>query len=316
MSEVLSTQRRWSGWGRRRACRASGLILEVVDAPGRVVAVSALQPVPDITTIAGDDRLRCFGVAEVWQRCGRKVHEMQIDAAALTASIGELYGLDLERGLTPTLQQVVMAAKSLFHVDGAGLMLADPDGALRWASASEQQSQLVEEDQERLARGPCMAAFVQRATMSVRNANSEPDIEPDIEGSRSVLVGAGIQAALSVPVELQGGPIGTLDLYSATPRDWDDSEVSALQAYAGIVANLLGSAAEAQVKGRLADQLQAALAHRALIEQAKGVLMEREHLDPAAAFERLRALARPSSRKVADVAREVLADVPPVSARP
>ena len=242
----------------------------------------------------------------------RKVRLTQIDPAALTASIGELYGLDLERGLTPTLQQVVMAAKTLFHVDGAGLMLSDPDGALRWASAFEQQSQLVEEDQERPAQGPCMAAFVQRATMSVRNANTEPDIE----GSRSVLLGAGLQAALSVPVELQGGPIGTLDIYSATPRDWDDSQVSALQAYAGIVANLLGSAAAAHAKGQLADQLQAALAHRALIEQAKGVLMEREHLDPAAAFERLRAMARSSSRKVADVARDVLADVPPVSAPP
>ena len=157
-----------------------------------------------------------------------------------------------------------------------------------------------------------MAAFVQRATMSVRNANTEPDIE----GSRSVLLGAGIQAAVRVPVELQGGPIGTLDIYWGTPRDWDDSELGTLQAYAGIVANLLGSAAAAQVKGRLVDQLRTALAHRALIEQTKGVLMEREHLDPAAAFERLRAVARSSSRKVADVARDVLADVPPVSARP
>jgi hypothetical protein len=32
-------------------------------------------------------------------------------------------------------------------------MLADADGALRRASVSEQQSQLVEEDQERLAHG-------------------------------------------------------------------------------------------------------------------------------------------------------------------
>jgi ANTAR domain len=38
--------------------------------------------------------------------------------------------------------------------------------------------------------------------------------------------------------------------------------------------------------------------------------MEREHLDPTAAFERLPAVARSSSRKVADVARDVLADVP------
>jgi GAF domain-containing protein len=228
---------------------------------------------------------------------------MQIDPATLTSSIGDLYGLDLERGLAPTLQQVVLAAKTLFRVDGAGLMLADADGTLRWASASEQQAQLVEEGQERLAQGPCASAFAQRTATSVRNAKTEPDSE----GSRSLLLSAGIHAAVSVPVEVKGGPIGTLDIYSRTPREWDDSEVGALQAYAGIVSNLLGSAAAAQVKGRLADQLQTALEHRTLIEQAKGILMEREHLDAAAAFERLRAVARSSSRKVADVARDVLA---------
>ena len=38
--------------------------------------------------------------------------------------------------------------------------------------------------------------------------------------------------------------------------------------------------------------------------------MERERLDAATAYERLRKAARSSSRKVADVARELLAGVP------
>jgi hypothetical protein len=45
-----------------------------------------------------------------------------------------------------------------------------------------------------------------------------------------------IRSGLSVPVELGGGPIGTLDLYAASPRGWDDTEIIASQAYAGIVA--------------------------------------------------------------------------------
>lgn len=237
---------------------------------------------------------------------------MQIDPAALAASIGELHDLDLERGLTATLQQVVMAARTLFGADGVGLMLADTNGELRWASATDQRSQLVGEEQERLGKGPCQAAFAQRMAITVRNAGTEPD--PD--GSRSALRNSGLQAALSVPVELHGGPIGSLDLYSAQPRDWDDSEVSALQAYAGIGANLLGSAAAAHLRGRLADQLQAALDHGAVIEQAKGALMEREHLDAATAYERLRTAARSSNRKVADVARELLAGAPFPPAQP
>jgi AmiR/NasT family two-component response regulator len=66
----------------------------------------------------------------------------------------------------------------------------------------------------------------------------------------------------------------------------------------------------AEARGRLADQLQVALDHRILIEQAKGVLMGRDHIDSATAFERLRAQARSSGRKVAEIARELLATVP------
>ena len=93
--------------------------------------------------------------------------------------------------------------------------------------------------------------------------------------------------------------------------------MAAAQAYAGVVASLLAAAVTAQVKGRLANQLQAALEHRWLIEQAKGMLMGRERLDAQAAFERLRRAARSSSRRLADVAREVTAGKPlPLANRP
>jgi hypothetical protein len=50
-----------------------------------------------------------------------------------------------------------------------------------------------------------------------------------------------------VPVELGGGSIGTLDIYATTPREWDATEISALQAYAGVVASLLGAAVRAEL---------------------------------------------------------------------
>jgi GAF domain-containing protein len=149
-------------------------------------------------------------------------------------------------------------------------------------------------------------AFSQRLSAAIRDIHTEPDWQEFAQ----VLVGEGICAALSVPVELDGGVIGTLDIYAAQPRDWDPSEVAALQAYGGLVASLLSAAVTAEVKGRLADQLQAALEHRWLIEQAKGVLMGREHVDAQAAFERLRGAARSSTRRLADVARDVTGGQP------
>jgi GAF domain-containing protein len=231
---------------------------------------------------------------------------MPIDPTDLARSIGALPTLELEHGLARTLQQVVDGAKQLFDADGAGLMLVDQEGALRWASATDQSAQTVEDGQERLAQGPCAVAFSQRAPAAIRDVNTDPDWQEFTK----VLLGEGIFAALSVPVELDGGVVGTLDIYAGDPRDWDPSEVAALQAYAGLVASLLSAAVTAQVKGRLADQLQAALAHRWLIEQAKGVLMGRERLDAQAAFERLRGAARSSTRRLADVARDVTGGAP------
>jgi GAF domain-containing protein len=231
---------------------------------------------------------------------------MPIDPTELTKSIGAIGSLDPERGLAPTLQQVVLAAKQLFAVDAAGLMLIDREGQLRWASASDQTAQTLEDGQERLAQGPCMAAFSQRAPAAIRDISHEPQWG----ALGRVLAGEGICAALSAPVEVDGSAIGTLDIYSSVPWEWDDSEIAALQTYAGLAASLLTAAVTAQVKGRLADQLQAALEHRWLIEQAKGMVMGREGLVAQAAFERLRGAARSSNRRLADVAREVTAGKP------
>ncbi len=61
-------------------------------------------------------------------------------------------------------------------------------------------------------------------------------------------------------------------------------------------------------KSQLAAQLQSGLESRVLIEQAKGVVMERHGLDDQAAFTRLRRQARSASRRLAEVAREIIGD--------
>jgi hypothetical protein len=57
------------------------------------------------------------------------------------------------------------------------------------------------------------------------------------------------------------------------------------------------------------SQLEHALSARITVEQAIGILAERQHLPPRAAFERLRKAARSRGRKVHDLARLVIASV-------
>jgi len=61
--------------------------------------------------------------------------------------------------------------------------------------------------------------------------------------------------------------------------------------------------AESEALTERVDQLETALERRALIERAKGILMERHGIDDRGAFEMLRGHARRNNRKVVDVAR-------------
>ena len=189
---------------------------------------------------------------------------MPIDPALLANSIAALSDLDPERDLAATLDQAVVAAKQLFMVDAAGIMLADADGRLRWASASDPLAQTLEDHQETFAAGPCLQAFASGQSAVMHDAT----LEPRWGEITLAFVELQVRSGLSVPVQLGGGPIGTLDVYAAAPGGWDATEVSALQTYAGLVATLLGTAATAQAKGRLATQLQVALDARVLVERA------------------------------------------------
>jgi putative methionine-R-sulfoxide reductase with GAF domain len=218
---------------------------------------------------------------------------MPIDPSMLANSIATLTDLDPERDLAATLEQTVVAAKQLFEVDAAGIMLGDADGRLRWASASDPMAQALEDNQESFAAGPCLQAFARGQPAVIYDAT----LEPHWGEITLALVELQIRSALSVPVQLGGGPIGTLDVYAIAPGGWDATEVSALQTYAGLVATLLWTAAKAERSGRVTEQLRVALEARNMLEQAKVALMELERLDNQQAFIDLRRAARSSRPK-------------------
>jgi AmiR/NasT family two-component response regulator len=63
--------------------------------------------------------------------------------------------------------------------------------------------------------------------------------------------------------------------------------------------------AEMQKLSQEVDRLESAIERRAIIERAKGILMERHGIDERAAFEMMRSRARASNGRVVDLARHV-----------
>jgi transcriptional regulator with GAF, ATPase, and Fis domain len=226
-----------------------------------------------------------------------------INPDALASSIAGLSGLTGAAGpVEHALEHVVAETDRIFAVDGAGLLLLAEGDVLRYVAASDERGTIVEKLQEQIGEGPCLDAFEE----------GDPTLAADLAADArwptlGPLAGEhGIHAVLGVPVRLDDSPVGTLNVYSSRYHEWDDGEIEAIQAFARIVASVLRGAIDAHVQGKLTTQLQYALDRRIVIEQAKGILMEREGLPAEAAFERIRRHARSSRERVADVARRVV----------
>jgi GAF domain-containing protein len=107
-------------------------------------------------------------------------------------------------------------------------MLVDIDGRLRWASASDERAQTLEDNQEVFAAGPCAEAYTTGKPAVMHDAT----LERRWGEITLTMVEVQIRSGLSVPVDLGGGPIGTLDVYAADPRGWDDTEYPGLRVMA------------------------------------------------------------------------------------
>ena len=118
---------------------------------------------------------------------------------------------------------------------------------------------------------------------------------------------AGFHSVHALPMRLRGTVIGGLNLFHVEPGEMRQADVESAQALADVatIAILQHRAAlEAQV---LNEQLNHALNSRIVIEQAKGMVAEREGLDMEQAFSTLRNHARNHNLRLVDVARDVIA---------
>jgi ANTAR domain/GAF domain len=209
--------------------------------------------------------------------------------------------------LDSLVRPALVAATRLFLVAGVALVLVDETGELTGAVAAGDLAGALEDAAPQLWSGPALEVL----------AGGEPVRTSDLHGREARWPAlarqpalAGVHSLLGVPVEGPTGPTGTLVAVRRPDRPWQAREVESLLTYAGVVAALVRAAAEAERNTQVIGQLEHALHHRVVIEQAKGILMEREGLGPAGAFDRLRKAARARRRRVSEVAAEVVAGHP------
>jgi len=116
----------------------------------------------------------------------------------------------------------------------------------------------------------------------------------------------GVGSSLSVPLPFQGVTIGALNNYAAAPGAFGQTDMVVGQEIAAWVALAVGNADMiARTAGDLAG-MRAAMDSRAVIEQAKGILMERHKYTEDQAFTQLSRASQNTNIKLRDVADELV----------
>ena len=193
----------------------------------------------------------------------------------------------------------------VLDIAAAGIMLAAPDGVApghRVVDRDDAPPRAVRDPGAGRALLRLFSAAVSRST-----TGTWPTAGDRWPRFAAEALAAGFHSVNAVPMRLRGNVIGALNLFHDERGGMSAADLEAAQAFADIatIAILQHRAArEAQV---LNDQLNHALNSRIVIEQAKGIVAERQGLDMDEAFATMRSYARRRNLRLADVATDVIA---------
>ena len=132
-------------------------------------------------------------------------------------------------------------------------------------------------------------------------------------------LGHGVRSSLSLPLRAEGQVIGALNIYASQPRAFGPPEQLLAGGFADEASRALALAVRIAERTEMSRHLQTALASRAVIDQALGIIMGQNRCTADEAFETLRTISQNRNVKVRDIAAEMITAVsghpPPSSPR-
>jgi GAF domain-containing protein len=207
------------------------------------------------------------------------------------------------RPLSDVLTEIVtIAARGIPGAESTSITLLRGEEAFTAAHYGE-MALVADEMQYERGYGPCMDAGRGGVVLRVDDMAQETRW-PDY--SRKVL-DVGVRSSLSVPLPFQGSSIGALNNYSSQVAAFATPE--ALRAGAEVAEALAVAVVNADEHARVVDQahnMRLAMESRAVIEQAKGVLMAQRGVDDQQAFDMLRDASQRYNRKLRDIAAGIV----------
>ena len=188
---------------------------------------------------------------------------MDSDDRPAIAVVHEFIGGAITLG--DALTEIAELATRGVGADMAGLTLLTDSGRAKTVAYTDGMVMELDQAQYDSDRGPCLQAFREQRTVLVADTATE-DRWPEFG---EVAARSGINTSLSIPIIVGARGVGALNLYAHAHGTFSDEDAAIgmqFGRHAATVAAYYDRAEEA-------DNLQRATESRAVIEQAKGILM-------------------------------------------
>lgn len=221
-------------------------------------------------------------------------------SAELAHAAGELLTLASASESRAMNRLVELSARHVPGCSGATAMLTE-DGEAKLTAASHPDLSELDEVQHASQRGPAVDALAEGR--QVNCADTLTDTRWPEYTSRALAIGVRSSVTL---VHLSGPLALTLSLYATRPRVLDPDRVpigELLMAFGSAVVRNTSSYDAAQ---RTARQLTEGADSRAVVDQAKGILMVGLSCSADEALRRMREISQSSHLKVTEVARRII----------
>ena len=218
------------------------------------------------------------------------------------AALDEFGRLRLTELTTPSvLQRLVDLVAQAMPAGSEVSITTVRDDRPATAAFTGQLADDLDESQYERGYGPCLEAAISGQFVEIADARTEdrwPAYVP-------ALLEGGALSVLAAPVPAAQLTAG-LNVYARTTQAFTDEDRATLAMFAAYAAAALTNLDALQNARDLADNLQKAMVFRSVIEQAKGILMERHKLTPDRAFRLLADASMHTNRKVRDVAEDLV----------
>jgi transcriptional regulator with GAF, ATPase, and Fis domain len=160
----------------------------------------------------------------------------------------------------------------------------------------------LDESQYSRGHGPCLHAARHGEPVEIADMRTEQRWP----GFTDTAVRHGCLSSLSLPLSVHEGVSGALNIYARDPQTHDEAGLAWAQRFAAYVSVVVGNMLVYESALDRARNLESALDSRAVIDQAKGILMERYRFTPDRAFQALARASMEGNTKLRDVAQGIV----------